>query len=71
MNEENPILTRDEAIAFLKLTSARQFKSYRAKYKLKSVGRNRFSRRDLMVALNREAGNLPLPRTLKKGGKYA
>lgn len=71
MSEDHPILTRDEAIAFLKLKSLRQLKSYRAKYKLKSVGRNRFSLRDCVVAMKREAGDLPMPRTLKKGGKYA
>jgi hypothetical protein len=67
MTEElHPILTKPEAMALAKKATPRGFDDWRRKFGVRNLGANRYSRRELMLALNREAGFLPMPATLKR-----
>ena len=64
------VLTEAEAILLVKKSTPKQLKNWRLRFGVPSLGAKRFSRRDITLGLKREAGDLPMPRTLKQGGKY-
>jgi|GEM_PF-2633246 len=66
INATENVLSKAEAMAFTKKSTPRSFGDWRRKFKVRPVGRNRFSRQALELALLRESGNLPMPRTLKE-----
>jgi hypothetical protein len=70
------LLTRTEARAYTKRPSQGGFCAWCRRWKIKPVSRGRYSRRDLDLALSREAKLMPTPATIlehqrKLGGKAA
>lgn len=63
---EDPILTRAEAMAFTKQPTPRAFDDWRRKFGVRSVGLHRYSRKHLLLALNREAGEVHMPASLRR-----
>lgn len=60
------VLTLEEAVAFTKRPSAWAFYKWARQWRVKSKTRGRYSRKDLIRALERESGLTHTPDTLKR-----
>jgi len=60
------VLTLEEAVAFTKRPSAWAFYKWARQWRVKSKTRGRYSRKDLVRALERESGLTHTPASLKR-----
>lgn len=60
------ILTREEAVVYVKAINERAFDAWRAKWHVKPCGYRRYSRNTLDLGLAREAGVVRVPASMRR-----